>query len=307
MPRTARLRLPGHPFHVIQRGNDRTDCFRRREDFVLYLGLLNELSPRFDCGIHAYVLMDNHVHMLVTPGGTDSLSCLMKHLGQRYVQHFNRTHGRTGTLWEGRFRSNVIDSEAYLFRCQRYIELNPVRAGMVLRPEEYPWSSYQANAGCEPSTFLVRHSLYEGLGATPRERASAYRGLFRDSLPAEVLEEIRTAVNGGFVLGGPEFVARIERLVGRRMRPAAGGRPRRAKRSGCVPPDGKPGSVPGLAGDEAREARRRFGDVKGVPALVQLLVGGGEAVEAPQVVGPAAAGEILEEARRTLDVLEESP
>jgi putative transposase len=138
MPRRARFRLAGHPIHLIQRGNNRSACFRSERDRVLFLGLLNELGREHRCAIHGYVLMTNHVHLLLTPMEPQGPSLFMKHLGQRYVQHFNKVHGRTGSLWEGRFRSSIVESSDYFFRCQRYIELNPVRAGMVVCPEEYP-------------------------------------------------------------------------------------------------------------------------------------------------------------------------
>src|SRR5205085_1772900 len=151
MPRRARLTIADHPLHVIQRGVDRAACFRDDHDRVLYLGLLGEVGPRFRCSIHAYVLMTNHVHLLLTPRTREGPARLMKHVGQRFVQHFNRKHRRTGTLWEGRFRSSIVDTRDYLVRCQRYIELNPVRAGMVRRAEDYVWSSHRANIGIEPS------------------------------------------------------------------------------------------------------------------------------------------------------------
>ena len=243
MSRRARLKIAGQPFHVIQRGNNRSETFLGRDDFVLYLGLLNELAPLFECATHAYVLMPNHVHMLITPSEADGLSLLMKHLGQRYAQHFNRVHGRTGTLWEGRFKSSLVHDESYLFTCRRYIELNPVRARMVGDPWDYPWVSYRANAGREPSTLIARHRLYLQLGATEDERCDAYRKLFEDPLTDEQLDEIRTAVNGGFALGTREFVEAVERALERRAKPGVNGRPR--KRA-VVLPDGKLGSVPGF-------------------------------------------------------------
>jgi putative transposase len=239
MPRLARLRITGYPLHVIQRGNDRANCFRRHEDYVLYLGLVNELAPMFECELHAYVLMTNHVHMLLTPRTPDGPSRLMQNLGQRYVQHFNRAHLRTGTLWEGRFRSSVIDSERYLFTCQRYIELNPVRAGIVRNPWEYPWSSYRANANREPSVLITPHFQYHGLGRTPEERAASYRDFFRDPLSERVIGEIRTAANGGFALGDAEFIKALERATSQRACPGVGGRPRKGAHE-------KPGSDPGF-------------------------------------------------------------
>ena len=141
MPRRARLRFAGVPLHIIQRGNNRTACFFAEQDYRFYLHDLGELARRFECGVHAYALMTNHVHLLITPSATDSASLLMKHLGQRYVQYVNRVYRRSGTLWEGRFKSSLVQRQSYVLKCQRYIELNPVRAGMVPHPRDYPWSS----------------------------------------------------------------------------------------------------------------------------------------------------------------------
>jgi len=146
MPRRARLRLAGLLLHIMQRGNNRTACFFADEDYALYLHHLKELSRKFRCAVHAYVLMTNHVHLLLTPAREDGPSLLMKHLGQRYVQYVNRTYRRSGTLWEGRFRSSIVQERGYLLRCHRYIELNSVRAGMVMHPRDYCWSSYCSNA-----------------------------------------------------------------------------------------------------------------------------------------------------------------
>lgn len=142
MPRRARLRVAGLPLHLIQRGNNRSACFYADEDYTLYLHHLGELARKFRCAVHAYVLMTNHVHLLLSPVREDGPSLLMKHLGQRYVQYINKTYRRSGTLWEGRFRSSIVQERGYLLRCYRYIELNPVRAGMVRHPRDYRWSSY---------------------------------------------------------------------------------------------------------------------------------------------------------------------
>src|SRR5687768_5698044 len=201
MPRHLRLALPGQPLHVIQRGNNRGPCFLDPRDNVLYLGLLAEEAEACGCAIHAYVLMTNHTHLLLTPGRTDSASRMMKHIGEKYVLHFNRRHDRTGTLWEGRFRSCVVDTELYLLRCQRYIELNPVRAGMVSRPSAYHWTSYRANAGHEASTFLQPHPVYLALARAPQSRCARYREFFKEPLSWEQIQEIRDMTNGGYALG----------------------------------------------------------------------------------------------------------
>ena len=208
---------------------------------------LEELSTEHGCAIHAYVLMTNHVHLLLTPEQLNSVSVMMKNLGQRYVQRFNRKHGRTGTLWEGRFRSSVIDSEGYLFQCHRYIEANPVRAEMVRRPRDYAWSSYRANAEGKLSSLITPHPLYLSLGSTGSERLASYRALFEKDLSEEELQGIRDAVNGGFALGRAAFLSDLERLAERRVTAAFAGRPPRLMESGTdldFPSSGKSRSVP---------------------------------------------------------------
>lgn len=226
MPRRARLRLAGLPLHIIQRGNNRTPCFYTLRDHALYLDHLEELSWKYGCAIHAYVLMTNHVHLLLTPAGEDGPSLLMKHLGQRYVQYVNRTYVRSGTLWEGRFRSSIVEGQAYLLRCYRYIEMNPVRAGMVMHPRDYQWSSYRSNAeGC-PSKLITPHEEYLSLGWSDEARHANYSSLFEPQLGPRELEEIRSAVNGGFALGGTAFRAQLAALLGRRAERGTAGRPR---------------------------------------------------------------------------------
>lgn len=170
-------------------------------DRGLYLAMLEQAASRFPCTVHAYVLMTNHVHLLVSPLEPEGPSRLMQNLGQRYVQAFNRRHARTGTLWEGRFRSCVVDSEDYVFRCHQYIEMNPVRAGIVSSPREYSWSSYRANGEGQHSPLLTPHSLYRSLGADPVRRVARYRDLFAEELSAEDLARIREATHRGGKLG----------------------------------------------------------------------------------------------------------
>lgn len=230
MPRRARLRVAGLPLHLIQRGNNRSACFYADEDYALYLHHLEELCRKFRCAVHAYVLMTNHVHLLLTPARKDGPSLLMKHLGQRYVQYINKTYRRSGTLWEGRFRSSIVQEQGYLLRCYRYIELNPVRAGMVRQPRDYRWSSYRANGEGEPSRVTHPHEEYSALGREESERHAAYRALFRSELDSKEIEEIRTAVNGGFALGSERFKAEIAAMLGRRVEPGVSGRPRKNKK-----------------------------------------------------------------------------
>ena len=228
MPRRARLSLPGIPWHIIQRDNDRSVCFRAEEDYRFYLHYLHEFAVKFGCALHAYVLMTNHVHLLLTPKQKDSAALLMKHLGQRYVQYFNRTYRRTGTLWEGRFRSCLTQSEDYVLACYRYIELNPVRAAMVMRPEDYRWSSYAANGLGRPNVLITPHAQYLGLGLTPAERCAHYRQLFRAHVEEALLDEIRAATNGNYALGNARFQAKVEAKLGQRAVRGVAGRPRAA-------------------------------------------------------------------------------
>lgn len=225
MPRRSRCQIAGVPMHIIQRGNDRTPCFHSDADRMLYLGVLREVCDLYECSVHAYVLMTNHVHLLATPEHSDSISLVMKHLGQRYVQYVNRRYARTGSLWEGRFRSSMVDSSEYFLMCQRYIELNPVRAGMVARPHEYRWSSHGANALGEPSDLIVPRAEYLSLGETDAERQREYRRSFEAELSEREIAGIRGAINGGFALGGPEFVESVETRLHRRAVKGKPGRP----------------------------------------------------------------------------------
>lgn len=229
MPRRPRITAPEIPLHIIQRGNNRQACFFTDEDYDLYLDWLKEYSRSSGCAIHAYVLMTNHVHLLLTPRHKDSAGNLMKRLGQRYVQYINRSYRRSGTLWEGRFRSSVIQQDAYLFTCQRYIEMNPVRAKMVNHPGDYKWSSYRINGQGESSKLITSHQLYQALGHDDDERLSAYRELFRHELEPGEIDKIRKATNGNFALGTIRFQEEIGRMLGRRVTPGQAGRPRKAK------------------------------------------------------------------------------
>jgi putative transposase len=196
MPRIARLVFPDVAIHVIQRGNNRSACFVGVPDYRAYLRYLRVYAARFGCAIHAYCLMTNHVHLLLTPDTPNSCAQLMQRLGQCYVQTFNRAHGRSGTLWEGRFHSCLVPTEAYVLACHRYIELNPVRAGMVSAPEHYPWSSFAANASGREDSWITRHAVLAAFG-------SGYRKLFDVPVEYRLLEEIRRATRNGQRLGMP--------------------------------------------------------------------------------------------------------
>lgn len=239
MPRRARLRIANVPLHIIQRGNNRTACFFSEADYLVYLHQLRELAAGYACLVHAYVLMTNHVHLLLTPRELDGASSLMKHLGQRYVQYVNRTYQRSGTLWEGRFRSSIVQVETYLLRCQRYIELNPVRAGMVGRPADYRWSSFGANGMGRPDPLVMPHPAYLALAADEADRLEAYRDLFGSDLESGELERIRSAGNAGYALGSERFRKEISLALGRRAGPGKPGRPSREHRTECG--SGRPG------------------------------------------------------------------
>ena len=227
MPRRPRLSLPGVPLHIIQRGNNRQACFFADEDYRFYLDWLGEYAAKFRCHIHAYVLMTNHMHLLISSAEPQGAGALMKALGQRYVQYVNHTYQRSGTLWEGRFRSCLTQEESYLLSCMRYIELNPVRTGLVAHPGEYRWSSYRVNAQGEEDRLVSSHALYLSLGEDATARASAYLGLFRHELEPGLVDEIRKATNGNFALGDGRFVSEIEAAIGRRVVPGKSGRPRK--------------------------------------------------------------------------------
>lgn len=226
MARRARLVIPGVPLHIIQRGNNRHACFLADRDYLVYLSMLRSSAAHALCAVHAYVLMTNHVHLLVTPESANSPAKLMKALGQRYVQYINRRYGRTGTLWEGRFRSCIVDDERYFLSCQRYIELNPVRAQMVDHPGQYPWSSYRAHAEGVPDQLVTPHRLYSNLAQESAARQAAYRDLFQNELPSEQLELIRRATNGNFALGDAPFLRHAADVLAQYVTPRRAGRRR---------------------------------------------------------------------------------
>lgn len=228
MARKPRFNIAGIPQHVIQRGNNRQATFYAEQDYQYYLECLAKAVAAYDCDIHAYVLMTNHVHLLVTPNQTDSIARMMQSVGRRYVQYINYTYKRSGTLWEGRYKASLIQSETYLLSCMRYIELNPVRANMVTQPEDYQWSSYQANALGKRNEHLTSHTQYDALGITSEQRQAAYRALFQAQLDSETLNTLRRSVNSELITGGNKFQAEIETALGRKVAPAPRGRPSKA-------------------------------------------------------------------------------
>lgn len=225
MSRKPRFILPGVPQHVIQRGHNREPCFFSKDDYYRYRHDLREAAEKNNASIHAYVLMTNHVHLLVTPGYPHSITHMMQDLGRKFVRYMNHTYRRTGSLWEGRFKSSLVDSETYLFTCMRYIEVNPVRAGIVTHPGDYRWSSYAANASGQSDFLLQPHPLYQALGNTEAQRQFAYRELFRMQLDASEIHAVREALNQELVLGREDFKDKIEAMIKRQTRPGQPGRP----------------------------------------------------------------------------------
>lgn len=227
MARLPRLDLADIPQHIVQRGNNRLPCFLDDEDRQRYLQCLRNGLTRFGCRLHAYVLMSNHVHLLLTPNEAGAVSRLMHTFARNYVGLFNGRHGRTGTLWEGRYKACLVDSGSYFLACSRYIELNPVRAWMVAQPDNYPWSSYAANAAGQADPLLTPHPEYLALGRDPAVRASAYRALFAEALPAHLVAEIRGYLQQQKALGTDRFRSWVETRTGRFTEVRAAGRPPR--------------------------------------------------------------------------------
>ncbi len=228
MPRRARLSMAGVPWHIIQRGNNRSVCFFSNDDCQFYLDTLKEQARKHGCAVHAYVLMTNHVHLLLTPEKKDSAALLMKNLSQQYVQYVNRAYKRSGTLWEGRFRSCLVQSEAYVLACYRYIELNPVRADMVGHPRQYRWSSYCANAEGRINQLLIPHEQYLKIDRESLVRRKGYRALFKADIDLKSDDAIREATNGNFVLGSGRFQAEMAKTLGRRVTKGVAGRPKKS-------------------------------------------------------------------------------
>lgn len=227
MPRGPRLVVPDIALHIVQRGHNRRDCFLHDTDFLVYLANLRELCTQTGCNLHTYCLMTNHVHLLLTPSTVEACGQLMRNLGQRYVQYFNKRYQRSGTLWEGRFRSCLVDSASYALACHRYIERNPVRAHMVASPEGYRWSGYAGNAGLALNTILTPHAEYLALASTEAPRHTAYRTLLAFDDDPGFLAAIRDATNGGFALVGAQLKATLPPEQQRRLeRKPPGPRPK---------------------------------------------------------------------------------
>ncbi len=231
MPRRPRIHLPGLPLHIVQRGHNRDACFFGEEDFQAYRHWLGEALNESGAALHAYVLMTNHVHLLITPQQTEDVSRIIISLGRRYVQYINKTYRRTGTLWDSRYKSSLVQVDHYLLLCQRYIELNPVRADMVNDPAHYRWSSYRANGLGQSDPLITPHSVYSSLGTDEVARLTAYRALFRHELDDEAVADLRLALNQGQPFGNGRFLNTIERMTGQRREARPRGRPRMADSS----------------------------------------------------------------------------
>lgn len=230
MARLPRLYIEGCAQHIIQRGNNRDACFYRDADYAFYLQQLALSANKFDVAVHAYVLMTNHVHLLVTPPSAEAVSKMMQALGRSYVRYINITYSRTGTLWEGRFKSSIVDSSRYLLTVSKYIELNPVRANMVSHPGEYPWSSYRTNGMGVRIKLQSEHPEYQALSSSRSGRLLAYRGFVEQGLDLIDINEIRICANKGWVLGSEKFKRQIKEANDRRITKKKWGGGRKSKR-----------------------------------------------------------------------------
>ena len=226
MPRKPRMYLADIPAHVVQRGNNRDACFFSDDDYLFYLDVLGQGLRRYKVKLHAYCLMTNHVHLLMTPENEEGISRVMQHIGRRYVQYINKTYRRSGTLWEGRHKASLVDADNYLLKCYRYIEMNPVAASMVITPEQYRWSSYQHHAWGKPNDIIRDHILYEGLGHVSDIKQHAYRELFKTQIPDEDLHIIRESMKYNFPLGSQRFKEQVESALGRTIGQNQRGRPK---------------------------------------------------------------------------------
>ncbi|MGH8830218.1 MAG: REP-associated tyrosine transposase [Polaromonas sp.] len=225
MARLPRLTVPGYPHHVIQRGNNRQAIFSSTADYQMLLALLDENAQKFGVALHAYVLMSNHFHLLATPGTDDGLPQMMQAVGRRYVRYFNDRQGRSGTLWEGRYRSTLIETDRYLLACMAYIDLNPVRAGLVGEAKDYPWSSHGHYVGLRSDRMVTPHPLFWTLGNTPFAREAAYAELVRAGITLEQQDALTRSALSGWALGGEGFVADLQKRTARRVKKTPSGRP----------------------------------------------------------------------------------
>ena len=219
MARLPRYVVPGQPQHVIQRGNNRSALFIATEDYLYFRDCLVDACARHACEVHAYVFMTNHVHLVLTPHTATGMSKVMQSVGCRYARYFNVAYRRTGTLWEGRYRATIIETQPYLLQCYRYVELNPVRAGMVRHPTEYLWSSHRANALGVADPLASPHAAYRALAADDAGRQAVYRALFATAMDRSALDAIRDATNNAWALGSERFRDETAAVAGRRAHP----------------------------------------------------------------------------------------
>ena len=225
MARLPRLTVPGYPHHIIQRGNNRQAIFASTDDYQVLLALLDENTQKFGVALHAYVLMSNHFHLLASPQTAEGLPQMMQAVGRRYVRYFNDKEGRSGTLWEGRYRSTLIETDRYLLACMAYIDLNPVRAGLVAEAKDYPWSSHGHYAGLRADKLLTPHPLFWTLGNTPFAREAAYAELVRAGITPELQAALTRSALSGWALGDADFVTDLQKRTDRRVQNILPGRP----------------------------------------------------------------------------------
>jgi putative transposase len=226
MARLPRLTVPGYPHHLIQRGNNRQAIFAGSSDYEMLLSLLDEHARKAGVAIHAYVLMSNHFHLLATPETVEAIPQMMQAVGRRYVRYFNQRQGRSGTLWEGRYKSTLIQAERYLLACMVYIDLNPVRAGIAIDPSEYPWSSHAHYIGRRNDKLLSPHPLYWDLGNTPFARDAAYADLVQSGISVQQQRALTDSALRGWALGEADYVADLQKRTQRRVSRGQAGRPR---------------------------------------------------------------------------------
>jgi putative transposase len=226
MARLPRYSIINQPQHILQQGRDGQQIFFEDQDYQYFHDCLDAAAYNYQLEVHAYVLMPDHVHILATPGNTDSISRTTQSIGRNYVQYFNECYSGSGTLWEGRYRATVVESRQYLLACSRYIELNPVRNGLVSKPTDYRWSSYAHNALGKVDEMITAHKQYQQLGDDDKSRVKAYRAMFKQNLSAEMVQEITDATLKGWVLGDSKFARKIEKLSGRRATQLPKGRPK---------------------------------------------------------------------------------
>jgi len=228
MPRTSRIIIANYPHHIIQRGHNRQAVFTSEGDFLYYLATLQEWKDIYECRIYAYCLMANHVHLVIEPGeNVHDLSRLMKRLAGRQTRYVNKRHNRSGTLWEGRFKSSAISTDEYLLACCRYVELNPVRAGIVSDPADYRWSSYGAKIGAQENDWLDYDPCYLRLAESDQKRAEKYASWIKETVLSEEWDLIRTSLQRGQLTGGPRFIDEIEKKIEKRVEFRGRGRPRK--------------------------------------------------------------------------------